>query len=89
MVINSNIIFFIIALLVQVLISFTKFRKFGILFVIISCIVFLILRDEMIYNLALTQFIIYFVLLVVFEIINHYMDKKKTREIDILKIKDL
>ncbi len=84
----SNVIN-IIVLIVQVLIAFTKFRKFGILLVIASCIAFLVSKDELVYDLALVQFIIYFVLLVVFEIKNSITKKKKNKEIDIMKIKDL
>lgn len=89
MEVNSSIVINIIVLIVQVLISFTKYRKFGIVFVIISCIVFLLSKDEIIYNLALTQFIIYFVLIVVLEIKKCINNKKKNKEIEIMKIKDL
>ncbi len=77
MEVNSSIVINIIVLILQVLISFTKYRKFGIVLVIASCIAFLVSKEEVIYDLALTQFMIYFVLLIVFEIKKSINNKKK------------
>ncbi len=89
MIVSSNMFFYLFALILQVVIAFTKYYKFGIIFVIVSCIAFLMMRDELTYNLALTQFIEYFILLVICEIKRNITRKKKLNEIEKMKIKDL
>lgn len=89
MEVNSWIILNIIVLIIQILISFTKFKNYGIVLIIITSICFLIFKQENLYNLALTQFIIFISLLIVNKLFLYSLNKKTNKEIEKVKIKDL
>ncbi len=89
MEVNSWIILNIIVLIVQILVSFTKFKNYGMILIIITSICFLIFKQENLYNLALTQLIIYISLLIVNKLFLSSLNKKTNKEIEKVKIKDL
>lgn len=89
MELNSWIILNIIVLIVQILVSFTKFKNYGMILIIITSICFFIFKQENLYNLALTQLIIYISLLIVNKLFLFSLNKKTNKEIEKVKIKDL
>lgn len=89
MEVNSWIILNIVVLIVQILVSFTKFKNYGMILIIITSICFLIFKQENLYNLALTQFIIFMILFILNKLFLSSLNKKKNKEIEKVKIKDL
>lgn len=89
MEINSFIIINIIIILLQFFISLTKYRHLGLILIIISSIIFLIFKHENFYNLALTQSIIFILMFIIHKLFEISLNKKRNKEIEIMKIKDL
>lgn len=89
MQIHEIIILYIFGLLIEFGISLTKWKILSVLPVIISCIIFMITKEENFYILAFYQIIISFVTIIVESIIKAIYHKKKNSEIDKMKVKDL
>lgn len=89
MEVNSWIILNIVVLIIQILVSFTKFKNYGMILIVITSICFLIFKQENFYNLALTQLIIFISLLIVNKLFLSSLNKKTNKEIEKVKIKDL
>lgn len=89
MIIDKWIIINVIVLVLQFAISMTKFKNFGLLMIIVSCISFMISKEEQLYNLALFQFIIFFITFVISKLSEIVLKKKRNNDVDKSKIKDL
>lgn len=89
MEINSWIIVNIIVLIIQVSVAFTKFKKYGLTLIVITSTCFLIFKRENLYNLALTQFTVFIALFITDKLLLGSLNKKRNKEIEKLKIKDL
>ncbi len=89
MQINEIIILYILGLLLELGVSCFKWKILSTLPVIISCIIFLITKNENFYILAFYQIIIAFVTIIVERIVKAISYKKKNSEIDKMHIKDL
>ncbi len=89
MQIHEIIILYIFGLLLELGLSLTKWKIFTVLPVIVSCIVFLITKEENFYILAFYQIIIAFVTIIVERIVKAIRYKKKSSEIDKMRVKDL
>lgn len=89
MIIYEIIIFYILGLLIEFILSFCKRKVFTIIPVIISCIFFLITKKENCYLLAFYQIILAFMTIAVDFIVKTINHKRKNSNIDKMKIKDL
>lgn len=89
MSVSSTIVINIIILLLQFLIGLTKFKTFGLILILISCAIFLTTNDDIFYDLAVTQLIVFFVMYVLNRLTSIVLSKRKNKDIDKSKIKDL
>lgn len=89
MQISVIIILYVFGLLLELGVSFLKWKIVSTIPVIISCIVFLITKEENFYILAFYQIIVAFVTIIVERIVKAIRCKKKNSEIDKMQIKDL
>ncbi len=89
MQIHEIIILYIFGLLLELGLSLTKWKMLTVFPVIVSCIVFLVTKEENFYILAFYQIIISFVTIVVERIVKAIRYKKKSSEIDKMRVKDL
>lgn len=89
MEVSSIIILNILVLVLQFYISFTRFKNYGIILVLFSCIVFLLTKQDIYYDLALAQLLIFILLFAVDKLTKNLLNKKRNKEIDKMKIKDL
>ncbi len=89
MQIHEIIILYIFCLLLELGISLTKWKVLTTLPVVVSCIVFLITKEENFYILAFYQIIVAFVTIATERIVKAIRYKKKNSEIDKMSIKDL
>ena len=89
MQISVIIIMYVVGLLLEIGVSFLKWKIVSTIPVIISCIVFLVTKEENFYILAFYQIIVAFVTIVVERIVKAIRHKKKNSEIDKMQIKDL
>lgn len=89
MLIYEIIILYVLGLLFELGVSLCKKKIFTTIPVIISCIIFMITKEENCYLLAFYQILIAFVTIVVERIVKAIRYKKKNSEVDKMKIKDL
>jgi len=88
MQISVIIILYVFGLLLELGVSFLKWKIISTIPVIVSCIVFLITKEENFYILAFYQFIVALVTIIVERIVKAIRYKKKKSEIDKMQIKD-
>ena len=89
MIIDKWIIINVIILVLQFGISMTKYKYLGLAMVIVSCVSFMISKEEQLYNLALFQFIIFFITFEISKLYEIVLKKKRNNDVDKSKIKDL
>lgn len=89
MKIEIIVIMYVIGLLLTVGISFLKNKFFTTIPVIVSSILFIITKEENLYQLAFWQVIVCFVSVIVQYILKIKLQKKRNSEMEKLKIKDL
>ena len=89
MIIDKWIIINVIILVLQFGISMTKYKYLFLAMVIVSCVSFMISKEEQLYNLALFQFIIFFITFVISKLSEIVLKKKRNNDVDKSKIKDL
>ena len=80
---------YVFGLLLELGVSFLKWKIVSFVPVIVSCIVFLITKEENFYILAFYQIIVAFVTIIAERIVKAIRYKKKNSEIDKMQIKDL
>ena len=89
MIIDVKVAINIIVLMIQAIFGFSKIRNYGLLLILPTLILFLILKEERFYDLALGQFLVFIIAWGVGKICSYCLQKKKLSDVDKSKIKDL
>ena len=89
MKISNDMLYLLFIMIAQLILLFTKYRKYSIVLILVSCIIFFITKLDAIYHFALMQIIIYYGYFLCRLIYQKIKKRRMNKNIDKMKIKDL